>query len=293
MKISVIIAAYNAGGTISRTLESIIRQSRLPDEIIVMDDGSTDNTADVIKNFPGVKYFHQENKGPAAARNNGVRASHGDYISFLDSDDYWEENHLKTLTKLIESNPDLKWAATAYRKRLMSGEDKIVMLPLRFHSPSGIVDYFSATPELHFLSVISTAVRREFFMSVGGFAEGYSRGEDLSLWLRLALAEPVLGYCPEPTAVYVETPSSLTAKRGELSSLVNRIIDDWECVCRHPKEKIDRAWPVVRPWVSGILIKILRSGDHEALDLLRGVFKERLSLWQKTAIRVCRLRRGK
>lgn len=292
MTISVIIPAYNSGATISRALESVLRQSRQADEIITVDDGSTDDTREVIKNFPEVTYIHQDNQGPAAARNNGAKTAKGEYIAFLDSDDYWLAGHLKNLASVLESNPDIQWAASAYRKSFLDGREKIVRLQKRHYSPGNRVDYFSATPNLHFLSVISTAVRRDLFIAAGGFAERYFRGEDLSLWLRLALASPVLGYSPEPTAVYVETPRSLTGRRGNLSALAQRITDDWATVCSHPPEAAARAWPVVKPWVSGLLSKSVRAGDLKTIEMITGVFSDRLNLWQKTAIRICRRTAG-
>ena len=293
MTVSVVIPAYNSAATITRALESVLTQNRPADEIIVVDDGSADNTHEVIKKFPGVRYIRQDNQGPAAARNNGVRTANGKYVAFLDSDDYWASDHLKNLSLVLGSNPDLPWAATAYKKHLLDGRERIVRLQAKHYSPGNRVDYFSATPKLHFLSVISTVVSRELFVAAGGFAEKYSRGEDLSLWLRLALVIPVLGYSPEPTAVYVETPRSLTGRKGNLSSMAQRITDDWENVTIHHPESTERAWPVVQPWVSGLLFKSIMEGDRETTDMLAGVFNDRFNLWQKTAIKVCRRTAGR
>lgn len=289
MTVSVVVPAYNSGATIVCALESVLNQSMLPDEIIVVDDGSTDGTGEILKNFPEIRFIRQENQGPAAARNNGTHVATGEYIAFLDSDDYWEKDHLQNLMSVLENNRNLKWAATGYRKRLLNGKEKIVSLNDNQHSSNYAVDYFSATPGLHFLSVISTAVRRDLFLAAGGFAEKYSRGEDLSLWLRLALAEPVLGYSPKPTAVYVASTRSLTSGKGDLNALLRRISDDWETVCHHPPEMQERAWPVVKPWVSGILVKSAKERNLAALNDIEIAFGEKLTPWQKTLIRLCRL----
>ena len=287
MKISVIIAAYNSETTIGRTLESIFRQSRPADEIIVVDDGSTDRTAEIIRGFDGVKYLFQQNQGPAAARNNGVKSACGEFISFLDSDDYWETDHLKNTESMLSENPGLNWASTGYRRILFNGKARNVRLKSRFFIPGNRVDYFIATPHLHFLSVISTTVRRDLFLSVGGFAERFSRGEDLSLWLRLALQEPVLGYRPEPTAVYVTSPRSLTSGKGNLAALAYRIVEDWETVNKSPAEIREKAWPVVRPWVSGVLVKSIRNNDRDTMIKISEIFSARLSICQKAALRLC------
>lgn len=286
MTISVIIAAFNAGQTISRSLESIISQTVTVHEIIVVDDGSTDSTAESVKGFPGVRYIFQENRGPAAARNNGVRAASGDYVAFLDSDDHWETGHIERVTGVLKMNPDLKWAASAYRKRLVTGKEKTICLKERFYSPGFRTNYFSAAPKLHFLSVISTVVRRDFFLSAGGFAEKYSRGEDLSLWLRLALSDPALGYSPEPTAVYVSRPDSLTSRKGDTRLLLQRITDDYALVRSQPDELQEKAWQVIRPWVSGIIKKSIRERDSVMLSAISEIFEARIDLLQKFVLKI-------
>ncbi|HQG57212.1 MAG TPA: glycosyltransferase family A protein [Bacteroidales bacterium] len=286
------MAVYNSERTITRALESLIRQSRPADEIIAVDDGSTDGTAEIIKRFAGVKYLFQQNKGPAVARNNGVKIARGEYVSFLDSDDYWEPGHLKNVESILKENPGFKWASTGYRKKMLNGKSRIISLDSRYYYPGNRVDYFSATPNLHFLSVISTTIRRDFFLSSGGFAERFFRGEDLSLWLRLALQEPILGYQPEPTAVYVASPKSLTTEKRNLSELADRIICDWGSVNKYPSEIREKAWSVVRPWVSGLLAKCVRSKDRSTLIKISEVFFDRLTLCQKTVIRL-RLSRKK
>jgi glycosyltransferase involved in cell wall biosynthesis len=286
MTISVIIAAYNAGRTISHSLQSIFSQTTPVSEVIVVDDGSSDDTAEVVKGFPGVRYICQENRGPANARNNGVKVASGDFVAFLDSDDYWEPCHIDRLTGVLKLNPDLRWAASAYRKHLIEGGDKTVCLKDQYYIPGFRTDYFTATPRLHFLSVISTIVRRDLFLSAGGFAERYSRGEDLSLWLRLAILSPLLGYSPEPTAVYEEMPHSLTSVKVDRASLLYRIADDYALVCKEPEELQERAWPVFRPWIAGLFKKSIRSGDAETLTAIGKIFGKRLNLHQRFILKI-------
>jgi glycosyltransferase involved in cell wall biosynthesis len=288
MTISVIIAAYNAGKTISRSIKSVLSQTIPIDEIIVVDDGSADDTAEIVKNFPGVRYIYQNNKGPAAARNNGARIASGDYVAFLDSDDYWESAHLERLRSIFQINSNLQWAASAYRRQSVTGKEKVIRLKKRFYSPGFKVNYFSSTPKLHFLSVISTVVRRDFFISAGGFAEKYSRGEDLSLWLRLALSDPNLGYSPEPTAVYVTLPDSLTSRKGDNGWILQRINDDFAMVCSRPAELREKAWPVIRPWVWGIIKRGIREKDSYALASVSEIYGERLDLFQKLVLNTSR-----
>ena len=93
MKISVIIPAYNASKFIYNCIESVLCQTFLPHEIIIIDDGSTDNIAEIVSFYPSVILLKQNNKGPSAARNLGMNRASGNWISFLDADDTWEKNN--------------------------------------------------------------------------------------------------------------------------------------------------------------------------------------------------------
>lgn len=107
MKVSVIIPTYNREKTIKRCIDSIANQSIPPDEIIVVDDGSTDNTLEILNRFyPDIKIIKQNHKGAQAARNAGIRAAQGEYIAFLDSDDEWLPDKLEWQVKELKRNPD-------------------------------------------------------------------------------------------------------------------------------------------------------------------------------------------
>ncbi|MGH8246665.1 MAG: glycosyltransferase family 2 protein [Gammaproteobacteria bacterium] len=95
-RISVIIPAFNRGHTLQRALNSVHAQTRCADEIFVVDDGSTDNTAEVLMRYPRVQCIRLENRGVSAARNAGIRAATGDWLAFLDSDDEWRQRKLES-----------------------------------------------------------------------------------------------------------------------------------------------------------------------------------------------------
>ncbi|TXL23079.1 glycosyl transferase, partial [Methylococcaceae bacterium HT2] len=106
---SLIIPSYNRGTLLRRALVSVLEQSRPPDEIIVVDDGSTDNTAQVLKQeFPQVKVIVQINQGVSAARNTGIRQAKGNWIAFLDSDDTWLAEKLAIQVRALQQSPDTK-----------------------------------------------------------------------------------------------------------------------------------------------------------------------------------------
>lgn len=105
-RISVIIPAFNRGHTLPRALDSVRAQTRAADEILIVDDGSTDNTAEVLTAFPRVHCIRQENRGVSAARNTGIRAATGDWLAFLDSDDEWRPRKLELQVHALSSSPE-------------------------------------------------------------------------------------------------------------------------------------------------------------------------------------------
>ena len=105
--LSVIIPAYNHELYLAEAIESVRAQKYQPLEIIVVDDGSTDNTKHVAASFRNVQYVYQHNQGPASARNTGLELAHGELISFLDSDDFWSENKLEIQAELLSKNPSV------------------------------------------------------------------------------------------------------------------------------------------------------------------------------------------
>ncbi len=113
--VSAVIPAYNAAKYVERAIESVLAQTRKADEIIVVDDGSTDNTADVVRQFGDkVKFIRQENAGASVARNTGIEAATSEWISFLDADDEWLPEKLKLQTEHLQRNPDLAWTTGNY-----------------------------------------------------------------------------------------------------------------------------------------------------------------------------------
>ena len=113
MKISAVIPAYNSAAFISDALASIRHQTFPVDEIIVVDDGSTDNIEEVVRSIdPGIVYITQKNQGPSAARNRGIEAATGDWIAFLDADDQWTPHKIKNQLLALERHPELQLIAS-------------------------------------------------------------------------------------------------------------------------------------------------------------------------------------
>ncbi len=192
MKISVIIPTFNRANVLSRAIESVLSQTYAPFEVIVVDDGSSDSTRSLVKNYPSVKYLKIDNSGVSKARNVGIDSSKGDWIALLDSDDEWLPNKLELQVALSESNSLLN---------LIHGEeiwirDGVRVNQMNKHKKSG-GDIFIRSLKLCLISPSAVLIRKSLFDEVGLFAEDYPVCEDYDLWLKITANEDV-GFVSEP-----------------------------------------------------------------------------------------------
>jgi glycosyltransferase involved in cell wall biosynthesis len=181
MKISVIIPAYNAEQHIRTAIESCLAQTYAPFEIIVIDDGSTDGTAAVAESFPApVRVIRMaENGGVSVARNRGVQASTGDWIGFLDADDWFLPNKLELQRRCANEHENSVLIYTGWRIIEVNG----VETPGRFRPPEALFPMLRFRCNLHISTVV---LRRDAFDSVGGFNPARRVVEDWDLWLKIA-----------------------------------------------------------------------------------------------------------
>lgn len=195
IRISVVIPCYNNGNTLGRAVKSVQEQTIPVFEVIVVDDGSTDNTASIIKDCIGVTYIYQENTGPSAARNKGVRETKGNWVAFLDADDFWlPEKLAKQLSELeVNANTGLVFTGckTVYHP---TGRNRITIID---RLPDSSI-LFEKLLEGNFVTPCSSViVNRDLFLSCGGFNEQQRFSEDWDLWLRLSRLTH-FGYVPIP-----------------------------------------------------------------------------------------------
>ena len=195
-KISVIIPLLNKGPYIERAIESVLNQTTQNFEIIVVDGRSDDNGPKIVNNFNDsrIHFFVQSGKGVSNARNEGVNSAKTDYIAFLDADDEWMPKHLETILKLIEKYPEAGMFTTAWKLQTADGKTRWANYQYIPNAPwEGILpDYFKSaafgdSPVWTSAVVIPTKI----FHEMGGFPEGYSYGEDLDLFGKIALKYPV------------------------------------------------------------------------------------------------------
>jgi len=185
--VTVILPTYNRAGFLRESIQSVLSQTFTDFELIVVDDGSTDDTKEVVQKFPEVRYTPcPVNRGVSKARNLGIGLARGRYICFLDSDDVWVENKLAVQIAWMEAQPacqvcytDEIWIRKGVRVNPMNKHRKV----------SG--DIFSHCLPLCVVSPSSVLMRASLFLEVGVFDEALAVCEDYDLWLRISLKYPV------------------------------------------------------------------------------------------------------
>lgn len=185
-RVTVIIPTYNRRDLIREAIASVVAQSYADLEVIVVDDGSDDGTAEVVQQFTGVQYVYQANRGVSAARNVGVARARGELIAFLDSDDLWQPDKLARQVALFEQQPDVHvcqtdeiWLRNGVR---VNSHHK--------HRKTG-GDIFARSLALCVVSPSAVMMRRALFERLGGFDETLPACEDYDLWLRITAHLPV------------------------------------------------------------------------------------------------------
>lgn len=185
--ITTIIPTYNRATTILRALDSVFAQTYQPDEVIVIDDGSTDNTRNLIKiNYPTVKYIYQPNKGVSSARNHAIKKSKNNWIAFLDSDDQWLPEKLEHQIAAIKQDPAIKFT---HSNEIWIRNGKRVNQMDKHQKQGGWI--FEYCLPLCVISPSSVMMHRSVINEVGLFDESLPACEDYDMWLRVCARYPV------------------------------------------------------------------------------------------------------
>ncbi len=192
LPISIIIPTFNRASLLKRALDSVYAQTLPTFEVIVVDDGSTDDTADIIKNhYPQTRYFFQNNQGVSAARNLGIENANGEWLAFLDSDDEWLPDKLAQQMQALNEND----AKVCHTEEIWI-RDGVRVNQMNKHKKSGGWIFRQCLP-LCAMSPSSIIIHREVFRKTGPFDTSLPACEDYDLWLKITARYPVL---------FIETP---------------------------------------------------------------------------------------
>ena len=182
MEITVVIPTYNRYTLLKRAITSLYSQTCQPKEIIVVDDGSTDDTSQIQNDFPDIIYIYQKNRGVSAARNVGIQKASCEWIAFLDSDDEFHPKKLQKQVEFHKKNPDILMSYTAER---WIRDAKEVKIPKKYRKIGK--DIFSENVECCNIAPSSVMLHKKVFQSIGMFDETLWACEDYELWLRILM----------------------------------------------------------------------------------------------------------
>lgn len=223
-KFSIIITVFNKEKYIFNTITSVLNQSIQDFELIIINDGSTDNSLSIIENFNDdrIQIHTLSNSGPAAARNNGIKKAQGNYIALLDGDDLWHPFFLEEISLLIKTYPKASVFATALEfeinKHLYPANYSISELRLQ------LVGFFEGSQSDSILSSSSITIKASVFDDIGYFNESYTNGEDTDYWVRIGLYTSI-AFSNKICVRYINVKDSLSNKSLNLTTTCN--FDDY------------------------------------------------------------------
>ena len=221
---SIIVPVYNSAETLGRALQSVMEQSFKDWELILVDDGSSDDLTSVLNSFSAhnISIVTQENLGVSSARNRGVSMAKGEWLTFLDADDYYYEHRLAMAYELIQHHPEIGFVTGDYEYRNPEGE----LLGLSMNSTESgrywlnqakgadtvvmAAQHYTGFIEQHFGDMHTLTVRKKTFEELGGFSTDYRVAEDIHLLYRLCDLSDSIGVICKPLAVYQIFPNSAT-----------------------------------------------------------------------------------
>jgi|APSaa5957512622_1039677.scaffolds.fasta_scaffold04427_4 glycosyltransferase involved in cell wall biosynthesis len=270
--VSVIIPTFDSAEYIPAAIESVLFQTYSNIEIIVINDGSTDNTKDILRPYLNkIVYLEQKNTGPAAARNLGIDKAHGDFIGFLDADDVWMPSKLEKQLRSLQQDPKAGLVYSKFVDFHHRSRKELGVYPREMHS--GILfDLLLTTPLLLLSSVI---IRTRVLKELGGFDEGLTTAEDTHLYLRIARNYRIIG-----------VPEILVRRRIHDRNLSNRVdVDIGTLSCL---DRIVRLFPETDPRIYRTMaIAYQNRGKAMMLDCFHS---DAYAACNRTARRLLRLR---
>lgn len=226
---SVIIPAYNVAPFLADTLESVYGQTWTDYEIIVVNDGSTDATKEVLaaRADSRVRVVDQGNQGVSCARNRGIQEARGEYVAFLDGDDVWFPEHLMLAAQCLRAHPDVAWYSSRYARSSSVEEDKNAA-EREIVEECRVENYFTFTQRANFVWTGSVVMRREL-LPENLFPPGITHGEDIIAWICMAARYPAIALNPTVTSLYRQRPDSAMRSSIDLTDEVKRDVALFDC----------------------------------------------------------------
>jgi len=268
--VSVVIPAYNAAPWIAETLDSVLAQTFLDFEVIVVDDGSSDKTPEVVAGYGSrVRYLRKENGGAASARNVGIRAARGSYIAFVDADDLWLPEKLQLQMDLFSRHPDLAWVySDAIVFDQESGQEAF--------KTSDVTKLYAGDilrPLLlfNFIASPTPVIRRDVLGTAGYFDElrDLHGSEDWNMWLWIA-AKYQVRFVERPLAKYRRHATSMTGTMHLQSAFRSRWTIIENAVARDPERLSDLREQALAEVCLGMVGPMVRRGDRRGARRMLG-----------------------
>lgn len=274
--ISVVIPLYNKEQSIASTLQTVLNQTYQDFEIVIVNDGSTDHSVEEITKVldPRIRLIHQENAGVSAARNRGIEEAKGEYIAFLDADDEWKPDYLKTQYELTQKYPECSVFACNYEFKDTQGKvTPTIIRKLPFKGKNGILsNYFEVASCSHPpICSISIMVKKNAIQSIGGFPIGIKSGEDLLTWARLAVNGKI-AYAKQAYAVFNVEGYSISEKPKRIPAEQDIVGQELKALLKaHPSKGLrlyNALWHKMRSSIY-LRLKMRKKSIREALISIR------------------------
>lgn len=273
-KISVVIPLYNKEAEIERALRSVVEQSLTVGEIIVVNDGSTDSSKEIVERFilahpeAGIHLINQKNSGVSTARNRGIEEAKGDYIALLDADDWWLPNYIAEVCRMMEYYPDADAFSTAF---------DIVVGDSHTHAAVPTTEGYISPAKEALLSrypiIPSTAtLRREMVLKCGGFPDGMRIGEDQWLWARMMQQGAKFAFSPMALVRYSLAASNRSATIYRSEESAHSIAELYD-----PKQDNTLNEYIARIGLGKAITQSVRGGTEDAKEAIRAFGYTKLS----------------
>ena len=286
---SVVIPLYNKQSHVKETIESALTQTFQGFEIVIVNDGSTDDSVKIVESIKDnrIRVIHQENQGVSVARNRGIKEAKADYIAFLDADDLWLPDFLHTIYELIQKYPNVGLYTTEYKKRKANGEE------INMHI-SGLpsIDYQGVIPNFFKSATIGnfptwTSVvcipKKIFFDNNIWFPIGEKYGEDLHVWARIAMLFNVVCSTKICALYMIEAENNTIEKSAKVKEPHKSILSLIEY--RHlikDNESLKYFNLFMKLWISKIIYFNIKNGDR--IYAIKNFFRYKLTLKQRAKL---------